>query len=56
MKDTKDKIILTLEEFKEKNYGKLGTKERDELEFGYNNFKIEELNGISSLEIEISEE
>lgn len=32
--------IMTLEEFKEKNYGKRGTKERDELEVGYENFKI----------------
>jgi ribosome-binding protein aMBF1 (putative translation factor) len=31
---------ITLEEFKEKNYGKRGTKERDELEAGYENFKI----------------
>ncbi len=56
MNDTKNENIVTLEEFKEKNYGKLGTKERDELEFGYKNYKIEELNHISSLEIEISEE
>jgi hypothetical protein len=56
MNDTKYKTIVTLKEFKEKNYGKLGTKERDELEFGYKSFKIEELNRISSLEIEISEE
>lgn len=32
--------LITLEEFKEKNYGKRGTKERDELEAGYENFKI----------------
>lgn len=31
---------MTLEEFKEKNYGKRGTKERDELEAGYEAFKI----------------
>ena len=31
---------MTLEEFKEKNYGKPGTKERDELDSGYDNFKI----------------
>jgi DNA-binding XRE family transcriptional regulator len=37
---TKNKNITTLEEFKEKNYGKRGTKERDELESGYENFKI----------------
>jgi DNA-binding XRE family transcriptional regulator len=36
----KNKNVTTLEEFKEKNYGKIGTKERDELETGYENFKI----------------
>jgi DNA-binding XRE family transcriptional regulator len=37
---TKNNNLTTLEEFKEKNYGKIGTKERDELEAGYENFKI----------------
>jgi len=37
---TKNSNTITLEEFKEKNYGKRGTKERDELEAGYENFKI----------------
>ena len=37
---TKHKNLITLEEFKEKNYGKRGTKERDELEAGYEAFKI----------------
>lgn len=37
---TKNNNTITLEEFKEKNYGKPGTKERDELESGYENFKI----------------
>lgn len=32
--------MITFEEFKEKNYGEAGTKERDELEAGYENFKI----------------
>ena len=36
----KNSNIVTLEEFKEKNYGKRGTKERDELEAGYEIFKI----------------
>jgi DNA-binding XRE family transcriptional regulator len=36
----KNKNLITLDEFKEKNYGKIGTKERDELEGGYENFKI----------------
>ena len=31
---------MTLEEFKEKNYGKRGTRKRDELEAGYESFKI----------------
>lgn len=37
---TKNKNLISLEEFKEKNYGKHGTKERDELEAGYEAFKI----------------
>ena len=37
---SKNKNLMTLEEFKEKNYGKIGTKERDELEAGYEAFKI----------------
>jgi DNA-binding XRE family transcriptional regulator len=36
----KNKNLMTLEEFKEKNYGKRGAKKRDELEAGYENFKI----------------
>jgi hypothetical protein len=32
--------LTTLEEFKEKNYGKRGTIARDELESGYVAFKI----------------
>ena len=32
--------IITLEQFKDKHYGKVGTKERDELDNGYDNFKI----------------
>ena len=37
---TKSKNITTLEEFKEKHYGKIGTPKRDELAAGYENFKI----------------
>jgi DNA-binding XRE family transcriptional regulator len=37
---TKNKNLTTLEEFKEKNYGKRGTKKRDELEAGYESFKM----------------
>lgn len=36
----KNKEIMTLDEFKEKNYGKRGTKKREELEAGYESFKI----------------
>ncbi len=35
-----NKNTMTLDEFKEKNYGKRGSKKRDELEAGYENFKI----------------
>ena len=31
---------FTLEQFKEKNYGAKGTAKRNELEAGYQNFKI----------------
>ena len=37
---TKKSNIITLEQFKDKHYGKQGTKKRDELEAGYENFKI----------------
>jgi ribosome-binding protein aMBF1 (putative translation factor) len=39
MKMKKDNI-LTLEQFKDKHYGKRGTTKREELEEGYENFKI----------------
>ena len=39
MKTEKNKII-TLEQFKDKHYGKRRTAKRDELEAGYENFKI----------------
>ena len=39
MKTDKDNI-LTLEQFKDKHYGKLGTEKRDLLEAGYESFKI----------------
>lgn len=35
-----NKNLMTLEEFKENNYGKRGTKDRDELEAGYKTFEI----------------
>jgi ribosome-binding protein aMBF1 (putative translation factor) len=37
---TKDNSIKTLEQFKDEQYGKRGTKKREELETGYENFKI----------------
>ncbi len=37
---TSNKSTITLEEFKMMNYGKRGTKKREELESGYENFKI----------------
>jgi len=39
MKEKKNNI-LTLEQFKDKNYGKRGTSKRDKLETGYENFKL----------------
>lgn len=36
----KNNDITTLEQFKEKNYGKRGTAKRDALEAGYESFKI----------------
>jgi ribosome-binding protein aMBF1 (putative translation factor) len=39
MKMKKDNM-LTLEQFKDKHYGKRGTAKRDELKAGYENFKI----------------
>lgn len=36
----KNRNLMTLEAFKEKNYGKRGSKKRDELEAGYENFRI----------------
>ena len=38
--NAKNKNLKTLEEFKEINYGEKGTKKRDELESGYENFRI----------------
>lgn len=54
MKTEKD--LMTLEEFKEKNYGKLGTNERDELEAGYENFKIGALIQNTRIEMGMTQE
>lgn len=53
---SKDSKLMTLEEFKVKNYGKLGTKERDELEAGYENFKIGALIHDTRLELGMTQE
>ena len=37
---TKKSNVMTLEQFKDKHYGKRGTAKREELEAGYENFKI----------------
>ena len=52
----KNKNLMTLEEFKEKNYGKRGTKERDELEAGYEAFKIGALIQDARLEMGMTQE
>ncbi|MFN3783777.1 MAG: helix-turn-helix domain-containing protein [Spirosomataceae bacterium] len=52
----KDKKLMTLEEFKEKNYGKRGTKEREELEEGYRTFKIGTLIHDTRIEMGMTQE
>ncbi len=37
---TKKNNLLTLDQFKDRHYGKSGTAKRDRLEAGYENFKI----------------
>ncbi|MFH6966445.1 helix-turn-helix domain-containing protein [Flavobacterium sp. FlaQc-28] len=37
---TKNKNLVSLDDFVEDNYGKIGTLKRDEFEAGYENFKI----------------
>lgn len=37
---TKNKNLVSLDDFVEDNYGKIGTQKRDEFEDGYENFKI----------------
>ena len=53
---TKNKNLMTLEEFKEKNYGKRGTKERNELEAGYEAFKIGALIHDTRIEMGMTQE
>ncbi|MRX45706.1 helix-turn-helix domain-containing protein [Pedobacter puniceum] len=52
----KNKSLTTLEEFKETNYGKRGTKERDELEAGYEVFKIGALIHDTRIELGMTQE
>ncbi len=47
---------MTLEDFKARNYGKRGTKERDELEAGYEAFKIGALIHDTRLEMGMTQE
>jgi DNA-binding XRE family transcriptional regulator len=53
---TKNKNLSTLDEFKEKNYGKVGTKERDELEAGYDSFRIGALIHDTRIEMGMTQE
>ncbi|MFN7692387.1 MAG: helix-turn-helix domain-containing protein [Bacteroidota bacterium] len=53
---TKNKNLTTLEEFKEKNYGKRGTKKREELEAGYEIFKMGTLIHDTRLELGMTQE
>ena len=52
----KNSNLTTLEEFKEKNYGKRGSKERDELEAGYETFKIGALIHDTRIEMGMTQE
>lgn len=52
----KNKNLMTLEEFKDLNYGKRGTKEREELEKGYEAFKIGALIHDTRLELGMTQE
>ncbi len=53
---TKNKNLTTLEEFKEKNYGKRGTKKRNEIEEGYESFKMGALIHDTRLEMGMTQE
>ena len=37
---SKKKVLITLDQFKDKHYGKPGTKKRNELDEGYEEFKL----------------
>lgn len=53
---TKNNNLTTLEEFKEKNYGKKGTRKRDELESGYESFKMGALIHDTRIELGMTQE
>jgi len=53
---TKNKNLTSLDAFKDKNYGKRGTKQRDELETGYENFKIGALIHDTRIELGMTQE
>ena len=55
MKSKKNSLVA-LEQFKENNFGKRGTKERDELESGYEAFKIGTLIHDTRLEMGMTQE
>lgn len=52
----KNNNLTTLEEFKEKNYGKRGTSKRDEIEAGYENFKMGALIHNTRIEMGMTQE
>ena len=52
----KNNNLTTLEEFKEKNYGKRGISKRDELEAGYENFKMGALIHDTRIEMGMTQE
>ena len=52
----KNNNLTTLEEFKEKNYGKHGTSKRDELEAGYENFRMGALIHDTRIEMGMTQE
>lgn len=53
---TTNKNLMTLEEFKVKHYGAVGTKERNELEAGYESFKMGALIQDTRLELGMTQE
>jgi DNA-binding XRE family transcriptional regulator len=52
----KNKNLTSLEEFKQKHYGKRGTQKREELEAGYEDFKIGALLHEARLEMGMTQE